>query len=574
MTFNYGVIGNCRTAALVKENSSIEWLCLPRFDSPTAFAKLLTGQGGEFGITPIGEYKTSQTYMGDTNILETAFEGTDGEFSVIDYFPMASHSDSIHRIVRLKRGKPRIKIRFNPKMNYARGETSVKKEDGCIIATDGKDRIYLYSDIDYDCIINEKEVVLEKSSLMIISFNCKEKKDSLYEDLEKTGQYWKTVVNRIKIPESAENKGMVIRSALVLELLRYLKTGTMVAAATTSLPEIVGDVRNWDYRYFWLRDSALTVRVLTKLGDLDVGKGFLDILLFLCSKGPLQVLYGVEGERNIEEFTLDHFDGYKGSRPVRIGNAAYDQLQIDVNGEILDAVHRYITKSHYDKSSAIFEILENLIVNTLSIWEEKDQGIWEFRGIREHFLFSKFMAWVALDRGIKIAEYFRQTENIEKLKVKRDIMRETILQKGWNMKKQAFTMYYGADELDASVLVMHKYGFIDAKDPRFIATVKAIEKELVEDGLAFRYKMKDDFGYPVNTFSIATCWFIEALFAIGEEEKAKELFRNFLSYSNHLGLFSEGINPKTKELTGNFPQAYTHMAIIETAIALGEGSFR
>ena len=578
MSFNYGVIGNGRTAALVKEDGSIDWLCLPKFDSPSVFARLLDGNGGHFSITPVGKYEIVQRYIKNTNILETAFSNPENEFSIIDYLPISietagstDKTDTIHRIIKLKKGKPLIRVEFRPMMNYARNKTTIQKENGFLVATDGKDRLYLYSCLDCQAILEGSAIALEKDAFIALGFNCKEDKAELGEDLRKTTDYWISVASRIKIPESVENKDAIMRSALALELLRYLETGTMVAAVTTSLPEIVGDVRNWDYRYFWLRDSALAVRVLTAIGDLEVGKGFLDILLFLCAQGPFQVLYGVEGNRNIDEFFLDNFEGYKNSKPVRIGNAAYDQLQIDVNGEVLDAIHRYITKCHYEKSDEVFEILENLIINTLAIWEEKDQGIWEFRGIREHFVFSKVMAWVALDRGIKIAEYFGNTEGIDVWRAKRHEMRESILEKAWNEKKQAFTMYYGANELDASVLVMHKYGFIDARDPRFVSTVKAIEKELVEDGLAFRYRMKDDFGHPENTFTIASCWFIDALFAIGEEEKAKKLFGALLGYSNHVGLFGEGINPKTKEMTGNFPQAYTHMAIIETAIILGEG---
>ncbi len=418
---------------------------------------------------------------------------------------------------------------------------------------------------------------MEEDALFLISYEKKEQghdSDFIENELTKTIDYWREYTSARTIPEFY-GKEEIIRSVLALKLLTYYESGAVVAAATTSIPEIIGEQRNWDYRYCWLRDASFAIHVFTKICSFEEAIGFLRFLVRICTvcslKGlNLSIMYGLEGEQNIKEETLDHLEGYNNSKPVRIGNAAFDQMQIDVTGEVLEAVYRFfITYNYVEKmTDEQFNLLESLINHITRVWKEKDHGIWEFRDIKAHFVFSKLMCWVGIDRGIKIAEHFDKESPMEEWKRVRDEIKQEILTEGWNSKKRAFTMYYGSDELDASVLLMQHYGFISPKDEKYVSTVKAIEKELVKDGLVYRYRMKDDFGYPKNPFTIATFWLINALYAIGEERKAIEMFKNVLKYSNHLGLFSEDIDIETKELTGNFPQAYTHLALIDTAILL------
>lgn len=583
MTLDYGIIGNCKTAALIKENASIEWCCFPRFDGPSVFAKILDSKGGSFEIKPQGKYGIKQKYIEDTNVLQTTFYNNQSKFSVIDYFPLYLENKKlkqvkvIHRIIRVLEGRPKIKIVYNPKLNYARDDTKLYCEKDNIIATSGKESLYLYSNVDCEKILGNDAIKLDEDAFFLISYNKKEQEhefDFIEDELNRTIKFWRGYLRERSIPRFYGQE-KIIRSILALKLLTYYESGAVIAAATTSLPEVIGGERNWDYRYCWLRDASFAIHVFTKICSFEEAEGFLKFLMRICTKCSLEglnlaIMYGVEGEHNLKEEVLDHLEGYKNSKPVRIGNAAFTQVQIDIMGEVIEAIFRFsITYNYVEKMTGEqFNLLKSLVNHVVRVWKEKDHGIWEFRNIKGHFVFSKLMSWVAIDRGMKIAEHFKKQCPIDEWKRVRDEIKEEILTKGWNSNKEAFTMYYGSDELDASILLMHHYDFISPKNPKFISTVKAIEKELVKDGLVYRYRMKDDFGYPKNPFTIASFWLIDALYAIGEKKKAIGMFKDVLRYSNHLGLFSEDIDIETKELTGNFPQAYTHLALIDSAILL------
>ena len=344
----------------------------------------------------------------------------------------------------------------------------------------------------------------------------------------------------------------------------------MLAAATTSLPETIGEVRNWDYRFCWIRDASMVIKVITKLGHLKIVKNFIEFIIDLIpdKDEKLQIMYGINGEKMLTEKTLDHLSGYRDSKPVRIGNAAFIQKQNDIYGILMDAIHFHIEKyiDETDKHEELWSIVKSIVWVVEHNWKQADKGIWEFRKEDRHFTFSKLLCWVAVDRAIKISEIIQSGKSAKKWEGLRTEIYNDIIENAWNDEVQSFTQSYGTLHLDASVLLMEYYGFIEANDPKYVKTVKAVEKELSHEGLLFRYKNDDDFGTPSSSFTVCTFWFISSLYKIGEKEKSKAMFDQLLSYSNHLGLFSEDIDFKSKRLLGNFPQAYSHLALIDTAL--------
>jgi len=357
-------------------------------------------------------------------------------------------------------------------------------------------------------------------------------------------------------------------------LLTFNKTGAILAAVTTSIPETIGEVRNWDYRFCWIRDSSMIVSVLSRLGYKNEAKRFLNFVLDVVptKESKIQIMYGIRGEKTLTETTLDHLAGYANSKPVRIGNEAYIQKQNDIYGVLMDVIYqefRYFQVS-LEHSEELWTITRGIVRSVENLWQNPDKSIWEIRTEDRHFTFSKTLCWVAVDRGVKIAEMLNKQNYIHVWSCLRDRIKEDILANAWNEKQQAFTQSYGSDDMDAANLLMAYYGFIDFDDPRYVKTVKRIYEELEYEGLMYRYKNRDDFGKPTSSFTICTFWMIQALYRIGEKEKAVEMFERLLSYSNHLGLFSEDIDFKTKRQLGNFPQGYSHLALIETAVLLSE----
>jgi len=392
--------------------------------------------------------------------------------------------------------------------------------------------------------------------------------DTMGLELERTKVYW--LDWSAKTPNYQKFKDDIIRSAITLKMLTYDKTGAVLAAATTSLPETIGEVRNWDYRFCWIRDASMVIKVVSELGHKNSAKRYLQFIIDLMpdKDEKLQIMYGINKEKTLTERTLSHFDGYKDSKPVRVGNAAYKQRQNDIYGILMDVIYEQLKNFSNDIENVeeLWSITKGIVWIVGKHWEEPDKGIWEFRGEDKHFTFSKVLCWVALDRAIKVANMFGKTRKLERWTALEQKIKDDIHENAWNSDINAFVQSYGSRHLDASVLLMEPYGFIHARDPKYVSTVKAIEEGLSNDGLLYRYKNEDDFGLPSSSFTICTFWFINALFKIGEEEKALERFERLLSYSNHLGLFSEDIDFKTKRLLGNFPQAYSHLALIECAI--------
>jgi alpha,alpha-trehalase len=583
MTLNYGLIGNCRTAALVSEKGSIDWCCFPRFDSPSVFAKLLDEKkGGSFEVHPVGAYKSSQRYVPNTNILETHFKSREGEFLLYDFFPRFRSGEKIEKLqlivryIKVVRGSPRVRIIFNPKFGYATSKASIRKVHDHLTATNSHGLLFLYSDLDFDAIRARKPITISGEHYLLATYDHHLRASLKMVKLiyNRTRYYWKEYLKFSTLPPGYSEA--VTRSILTLKLLTS-DSGAVVAAPTTSLPEVVGEVRNWDYRYCWLRDSSFTIDALTKICHFDEAENFIAWLTKICTlaRKDLQIVYRVDGTKALHEKLLPHLAGYKGSRPVRIGNHAYLQKQLDIYGEIMETF--YLFFHHYNYAE--FELKHWKVVSKIAAtvthqWQEQDSGLWEFRGIKKHFTFSKLMCWVAMDRAVKMAQGRRDSECASRWASVRDAIRVDILEHAWSDNLQAFTQSYDSDELDASNLLMPYFGFIPATHQKMRRTIHAIQKHLVRDGFVFRYLDEDDFGKPKNAFTICTFWLIDALYMMGEKGEAKQLFRKILKYSNHLGLFSEDIDIKTGSLTGNFPQAYTHLAIINTATLLTTNQLR
>jgi alpha,alpha-trehalase len=352
--------------------------------------------------------------------------------------------------------------------------------------------------------------------------------------------------------------------------LSYDKTGAVLAAASTSLPETIGEIRNWDYRFCWLRDASMVIKIMTRIGHWRSAERFLNFIIDVVSDKDekIQIMYGIRKEKNLRERILTHLSGYENSSPVRIGNAAYKQKQHDIYGILMDVIYQQfkLFEVSLQNSEELWTITRSIVRIVRNNWRKPDRGIWEIRTDQKHFVFSKLLCWVAIDRAIKVAELIKRHEYVKKWDRLRETISEDILVNGWNEEEQSFTQAYGSKDLDASTLLMENYGFIDASDFRYISTVKQAQKELSLNGLMYRYKNRDDFGLPTSSFTICTFWLIQALYKIGEREEARELFDRLLSCSNHLGIFSEDIDFETRRLLGNFPQAYSHLALIETAM--------
>ncbi|MGY8914140.1 MAG: glycoside hydrolase family 15 protein [Flavobacteriales bacterium] len=579
---DYGIIGNCRSAALISKNGSLDWCCLPEFDSSSVFAKLLDDEiGGSFEISVGESYTIDQQYEENTCILVTTFSDGNDIFEVHDFMPRYYSDDGgchtppeIVRYIRYISGSPKFKVVYNPKLEYALGETvTYIKPDFIASLTHAVkfDTVFLYTSFDKEKVVKGEEIVLKESGYFLLGYNEKiflPDTKKIYLLMQRTKVYWLNWVDRT--PKYKKFNDQIIRSALTLKLLSYDKTGAVLAAATTSLPETIGEVRNWDYRFCWIRDASMVIKVVSELGHKNVAKRYLQFIIDLIpdKDEKLQIMYGINKEKKLTEETLDHLKGYKGSKPVRVGNAAYKQRQNDIYGILMDVIYEQLVKFDTDieNGEELWTITKGIVWIVNNHWQEPDKGIWEFRAEDRHFTFSKILCWVALDRAIKVAKIFGKKHKIKKWKVLEQEIKQDIYANAWNEEKQSFTQSYGSPDLDASILLMESYGFIEAKDPKFMSTVKAIEKELSNEGLMYRYKNRDDFGLPSSSFTICTFWFINSLFKIGEEEKAIKHFEKLLSYSNHLGLFSEDIDFKTKRLLGNFPQAYSHLALIECAI--------
>ena len=583
---DYGIIGNCRSAALISKTGSLDWCCLPQFDSSSVFAKLLDEKkGGSFEILADDSFSISQYYINRTNILVTKFSNGIDVFEVHDFMPRYHKENGgrqsppeIIRYIKYVSGKPSFRVKYDPKLEYGIGETKTYIKDNFIVSLDHGvkfDTLFLYTNFNKKHVVKGDEIILNSDGYFLIGYNEKVFKtsvESMYLEHERTKVYWLNWMD--KTPTYRNYAKEIARSALTLKMLAYDKTGAVLAAATTSLPETIGEIRNWDYRFCWIRDASMVVKVVSKLGHKKIAKRYLQFIIDLIpdKDEKLQIMYGINKEKTLTEYTLDHFSGYKNSTPVRIGNAAYKQKQNDIYGILMDVIHQQFINFSMDieNTEELWGITKGIVWVVTKHWKEPDKGIWEFRTEDRHFTISKVLCWVAVDKAIKVAKMLDKKRKITKWKLIESEIHDDIINNAWNSDVKAFTQSYGSNDLDASVLLMESYGFIDAKDPKYVSTVNAIERELSNDGLLYRYKNQDDFGTPSSSFTICTFWFINSLYKIGEIQKAKKLFDKLLSYSNHLGLYSEDIDFKTKRLLGNFPQAYSHLALIETAINLSK----
>lgn len=588
-SYAYGLIGNCTSAALVSDDASIDWLCLPFFDSPSVFARLLdTYRGGYFQIGAVGMTDTHQRYVSDTAILRTVFETDYGTFEINDYMPRFAVGEGeyycpseIHRYIRVLSGQPKIQVRLYPMPNYALGgvEYVIHDEYVKMISTQGSYMsFYLYSNLALQRIVNGEDIELPPAAYVVLSYHEKLGDltvGKLYHQYEKTKAHWLDYVDQTRYPPCYRDD--VIRSAITLKMLSYQKTGAIVAAPTTSLPEIVGSERNWDYRYCWMRDGGMTIDLYSRIGDMETSERFMKYILqrLPFKNDPIQIMYSIEGEKVLEERLQQHLQGYEGSYPVRIGNNAYKQRQHDLYGQLIEAIYTFFLfnrrlrqRDKLQINEEIWTLVRSLVNHILRVWQQPDSGIWEFRGIESHFTHSKLMSWVGMDRAAKIAAFLGKPKYIQNWTHLANQIKHDILRHAWNDEVGAFTMSYGSDAFDASNLLMLHYNFLPPTDERIVSMVQQYYARLVKNGFMFRYEIEDDFGTPENAFIVCTFWMINALYIIGEKTKAQQLFENILKYRNHLGLLSEGIEIYTGRLTGNFPQAYSHLALVQSAFTL------
>jgi GH15 family glucan-1,4-alpha-glucosidase len=581
---DYGIIGNGISAALISKSGSLDWLCLPVFDSASVFAKILDDErGGSFEIITDDSYTSKQKYLPKTNILSTIFSNGADSFEVLDFMPRYHYhngKDHIYsppdvlRYIKWKSGNPRFRVKYDPRLEYAESETITEVRDDFIKSftkSGTYDSLYLFTDVEKEKVVNGDEIELENDVFFLISYNQKLLKQSIdraYLKLQRTKVYWLNWSEDTH--KFSHYNDEILRSALVLKLLSYHKTGAVLAAATTSLPETIGEIRNWDYRFCWLRDASMVIKMMTQIGHWTSAERFMNFIIDVVSDKDekIQIMYGINREKNLRERILTHLSGYEDSAPVRIGNAAYKQKQHDIYGILMDVIYQQFSlfEVSLQNSEELWTITRSIVRIVGNNWQKPDRGIWEIRHDQRHFIFSKLLCWVAVDRAIKVAELIKRYEYVKKWNKLRDEICRDILENGWNEEVQAFTQAYGSKDLDASTLLMEAYGFIKADDERYISTVKATQRELSRDGLMYRYRNRDDFGLPSSSFTICTFWLIQSLYKIGEQDEARRIFDQLLTYSNHLGIFSEDIDFESKRLLGNFPQAYSHLALIETAM--------
>ena len=584
----HGVVGDLRTVALVGTDGTIDWYCCPRFDSPSVFAAILDRQrGGHYRIAPtVHEGTVKQLYFPDTNVLITRFLTSLGVGEVQDFMPVAPAGSTRQRLIRrvlCVRGTMQFRIEVEPRFDYGRvPHETIVHENGLVfrssdltLALSSTIGLQATGDGAYaEFTLEPNETVtfvLETVPATYVPRRMSEVEAG--EDFEHTVEFWRRWLAHSRY--KGRWREMVNRSALALKLLTYQPTGAMVAAPTTSLPELLGGGRNWDYRYTWIRDTAFSLYALLRLGFVDEAAGFMDWLTDRfreragTDSGPLQIMYGIDGSSELPEEILEHFEGYRRSAPVRIGNEAADQLQLDIYGELIDSVYLYNkhgTPISHDAWSDLARIVEWVCEN----WDQADEGIWEVRGGRQHFTYSRLMSWVAVERAIRIASQRGLPANLARWSAARDKIYHQVMTRGWHEGRGAFVQHYDTDVLDASVLLMPLTKFVSPTDPRWLSTLKAISTELVSDSLVYRYNVEatpDGLEGSEGTFSICTFWYVEALARAGHMDDARLAFEKMLTYANHLGLYSEQIGA-TGELLGNFPQAFTHLALISAAVNL------
>ena len=605
---DHGLIGDLQTAALVSTDGTVNWFCCPRFDSPSVFASLLdVGKGGYFRITPENECVTRQLYLPDTAVLITRFMSADGVGEIYDFMPIAGkRATTRHRLVRqcrVVRGTMKFILELQPRFDYARVAHTVQlTNDGAVFRAQdtinaaggagATGELTLHMSGSSASSLEEQGVTMERDGdglratrtlrtgqswgVILESDGGVPKRvhnDEIHRLLNDTVAFWRHWLHGSTY--RGRWRGMVTRSAMTLKLMQYAPTGGLVAAPTTALPEQAGGERNWDYRYTWIRDGSFSIYGLLGLGFTEEAEGFAAWLRDRAAEqagdasGPLKIMYRVDGSSDLTEEILGHLEGWRGSRPVRIGNGAADQLQLDIYGEAMDAL-ALADKNGVPVTHQNWLEIAKFIDWLCEHWDQPDEGIWETRGGRKNFVYGRFQTWVALDRAVKMAQQRARPADATRWTAERDAVYNQIFDQGWHPKIGAFTQFYSSEVLDSSLLLMPLQGFISPKDPMWLRTLDAIDRELVSDSLVYRYNPSaspDGLAGNEGTFSLCTFWYVDALARAGRLEEAQLAFEKMHTYANHLGLYSEEIG-STGEQLGNFPQAFSHLALISAAVNL------
>jgi GH15 family glucan-1,4-alpha-glucosidase len=588
---DYGIIGDLNTIALVGMDGSIDFLCLPDFDSPSVFAALVDAErGGRFQIAPLlAGAARKQLYLPDTNVLLTRFLDSGGVAELSDFMPVADAGQAHTLVRRAKtvRGEVRFQMRCDPRFDYSRAaHTTERRGDREVLfaGQSGNDALVLRlrssvpMQVENGVALADFTLSADTSAWFVLEVvQAGEASPAQHPDypshsFKHTVNFWRRWIARSTY--TGRWREMVNRSALTLKLLTSRRHGSIVASPTFGLPETIGGGRNWDYRYAWIRDSSFTLYGLMRLGYVEEAGAFMRWITARCRElepdGSLQIMYGLDGRHSLPEETLPHLEGYMGSRPVRTGNAAFDNLQLDIYGELMDSVYlydKYGSPIGHDTWIDIVRLIECVCVN----WRRPDESIWEVRGGRQEFLYSRVMCWVAIDRAIRLATKRSFPSPLARWHEVRDTIYHDIFTRFWDPQRQAFMQHVGASTLDAATLLMPLVRFISPTDPRWISTLRAIERDLVSDSLVYRYRLTDRFSDGLTgqegTFSMCSFWYVECLSRMGDLHQARFFFEKMLGYANHLGLYGEELGPQAQHL-GNFPQAFTHLALISAAFDL------
>ncbi|MCZ3366428.1 MULTISPECIES: glycoside hydrolase family 15 protein [Methanobacterium] len=589
---NYGIIGNLETCALIGSDGSIDWMCLPYLESPSIFAAILDNKrGGHFAIQPVSKFSSFQVYIKETNILQTTFNTPFGMVTITDFMPVnlydgTKHHRTLYRKVKCIEGHIRLELSFKPRFNYAKDVPDFKLIEGGALCSFEDNELFLNTvvplKIKEDEITSQFNMRKDMEIWFVLQYNQQDHYSPEYppdydkfnkklDSLQKYWQNWTYKCQKICILEDIWHD-IIARSGLVLKLLANPESGAIAAAATTSLPECTGGVRNWDYRYAWIRDSAYTIQALFHLEHVQESQDYMRWINSIIKQdthpSDIRIMYPLHKDEAVEEQMLEYLSGYKQSSPVRIGNAAVNQKQLDIYGELINAIYD-TTRYGKDISDKTWEFIKNFVDYICEVWNTKDRGIWEIRGEAQHYVHSKLMCWVAVDRGIKIAK-FKKTETSCNWEETKNEIETAILEKGFNKELNSFVQSFDSNAIDATTLLIPRMGLLPYDDPRVHGTIEAVMKNLMtEKGLVYRYKNEDGLPGDEGCFLLCSFWLVDSLALSGRLDEAISIFVNVLQLMSPLGLLAEEIDPKTGKLLGNFPQAFSHIGLVNSALYIG-----